>query len=322
MEITYYSTYADLCRCTFYSLTHRRDLLWRFAFPILYGTFTLGHHFAPTGWLRFLLAAFVTLIVLGVVLVLIMQLLIVGRVLMPMSRRRFTTKLDAEFFSDISLRKSKSIPWSAISEIRYKNGDLYFWQKGKDGNFIPKSAFQNSQHVQAFFETAKGYWQSAKLGQPTLFAKDDSVWPPPPRVGSMKQSFRVFLPIAMIITFTTTKKDLWRSHPHAKFRNPLPLLLRLLGIPVLLFIACCISGMGWVRSLSIAVCIGLFPFFAWGVMMAEMIRDVSKPKGLGEKIAEIGKFDFRWGTPPVPGYYYHWSNFTEITDTPEASASP
>ncbi len=51
--------------------------------------------------------------------------------------------------------------------------------------------------------------------------------------------------------------------------------------------------------------------------MAEMTRDAARLEATGERIAEIGKFDFRYGKPPAAGYYHHWSTFSEIADTPE-----
>jgi len=157
--------------------------LLRLALTVAYGTFLLGRPLVQIGWLRFPVAAFVSALALSVIITFVMQLLILWRVLMPVSQRRCTIKLNAEGFSDVSLRKSKSIPWSAISEIRYRNGDVFFWQKGKDGNFVPRSAFNDPQQSQAFFQTAKGYWEAARLGQPVLVSNDDGVWPPLPRIG-------------------------------------------------------------------------------------------------------------------------------------------
>ena len=51
--------------------------------------------------------------------------------------------------------------------------------------------------------------------------------------------------------------------------------------------------------------------------MMPMIRDMKRLGGGQERVAEIGKFDFRWGTPHTAGYYHHWSNFSEVSETPD-----
>lgn len=42
------------------------------------------------------------------------------------------------------------------------------------------------------------------------------------------------------------------------------------------------------------------------------------PGAVGERIAEIGKFDFCWGEPQSVGYYRHWSEFEDIVSTKNA----
>lgn len=182
MEVTYCSTYADLVRCTLYSLTNRRDVLLRLALPLAYWTTVSSHYFWRFGLLRFPMAGLAMALIMGASLFVILQFLILWRVLKPEVEKRYTTRIDPDFLSDVSLRKSKTLPWSAISEVRHKNGDTFFWQKGKDGNFVPRSAFCSPQEAQAFFETARGFWEAAKNGPPVSLPQDEAAWPPPPRI--------------------------------------------------------------------------------------------------------------------------------------------
>ncbi len=184
MEVIYCSTYGDLCRCTLYALTHRRELWARFAVPFGYGTWTLGHQLRHLGWLGFPVAALVMVLVLAAFLAVLMQILIVWRVLTPSSRRRCTTTLTPEGFVDATPLKTKSVSWSAVSEVRRAWGDVYFWQKGKDGVFVPRSAFGNIEQSQDFYERAVGYWNAAREGWTLAPLGDETVWPPAPRPGA------------------------------------------------------------------------------------------------------------------------------------------
>ncbi len=183
MEVTYCSTYGDLCRCTLYALTHRRSLWVRFAVPIAYGTWTLGHQLRYLGWLGFPVAALVMTVVLAAFIAFFMQILIVWRVLTPKSRRRYTTTLTPEGFVDSTPLKTKSVPWPAVSEVRREWRDVYFWQKGKDSVFVPRSAFKNPQQSQEFYQCALDFWNAAREGRTLAPLGDQTVWPPPPRPG-------------------------------------------------------------------------------------------------------------------------------------------
>jgi len=184
LEVTYCSTYGDLCRCTLYALTHRRSLWVRFAVPIAYGTWTLGHQLRYLGWLGFPVAALVMTVVLAAFIAFFMQILIAWRVLTPKSRRRYTTTLTPEGFVDSTPLKTKSVPWPAVSEVRREWGDVYFWQKGKDSVFVPRSAFKNPQQSQEFYQCALDFWNAAKEGRTPVLFQDGSVWPPAPRWGA------------------------------------------------------------------------------------------------------------------------------------------
>ena len=186
VEVTYCSTYSDLWRCTLYSLTRRREIWLRLAFPVIYGTFPVVHEFkraGQVGWVLWPISALVMTLAFGVLLAFILQILVVCRLLIPASKRRCTTTLTAEGFTDVTERKTAAVPWSVVSDIRYGQGDIYFWRKGKDGMFVPRSAFRNSQHSEDFYHCALSLWNAAKAGSPFAVRQDETVWPPAPRSG-------------------------------------------------------------------------------------------------------------------------------------------
>ena len=162
MEITYCSAYSDILRCTLYSLPRRRDLLPGLAIPILPGAFSLGHQLAKLGWLAFPAALAIWTIGMFVVSFLTLQGLIVCRLLLPKVRRTCTTTLTLDGFTDVRWGKTHSFPWSAFSEIRFHQGDIFFWRKGKDGLFVPRSAFATAHQSRLFYEQSVSLWNEAK----------------------------------------------------------------------------------------------------------------------------------------------------------------
>ncbi len=187
MEVTYCSTYSDLWRCTLYSLTRRREIWLRLAFPALYGLFPVARMFqrsGQVGWIVWPISALVMLLAFSALLAFILQLLIVGRLLIPAAKRRCTTTLTAEGFTDVTERKTAVVPWAIVSDIRCGHGDIYFWRKGKDGMFVPRSAFRNSQHSEDFYQCALSLWNTAKAGSSFAMYQDQTVWPPAPRPGA------------------------------------------------------------------------------------------------------------------------------------------
>ena len=122
----------------------------------------------------------------------------------------------------------------------------------------------------------------------------------------------------MTVVFTLTRRDLWRFHPHARHRRPLTVGLRLTVVPIFFFLLAYFAGFGPATSL-IAFLLGVFfPLLAFGLMLLDMRRDVRRgAANVRERIVEVGKFDFHWGTPGKAGYYHHWSYFAAITEEPD-----
>ena len=182
MEITYCSTYWDLCRCSFYSLTHRREILLMLAIPVILKTVSHGHAWSQCGWLQFPIAASLALLQLAAIILVVMQCLIVWRVLKPIALRRCVTQLTPHFLADVTTRKTTTIPWSAISQICHHQGDIFFFRKGKDSVFVPRSAFNHILQSQTFYETALDFWNAVKSGRIIDPLQDETVWPPAPRI--------------------------------------------------------------------------------------------------------------------------------------------
>ena len=129
----------------------------------------------------------------------------------------------------------------------------------------------------------------------------------------------------MTVVFRLTQRDLWRFHQHAKHRRPLIAVLRLASVPLFFFLMAYFGGFGLAGSMTVLVLSALLPLLAFGLMLLDMRRDVRRDAAnVSGRIAEIGKFDFRWGSPTKDGYYYHWSYFAAIADRtglPEVYAS-
>ena len=183
MEVTYCSTYSDILRCALYSLKCRRDLWLRLAIIILIGAFSYRHRFAHLGWLSFPAAVLLETLIMTAIFGVVIHLLILWRLMKPAAQKRCTTRLSAEAFADIYESKTKTLPWIAISEVRYNQGDIHFFQKGKDGKFVPRSAFNNRQQSRAFYEEAMRLWNTAKDVQFSSPPQDSTVWPPAPQTG-------------------------------------------------------------------------------------------------------------------------------------------
>lgn len=183
MEVTYCSTYSDIMRCSLYSLKCRRALWLRLAILVLFGAFSFRHRFAHLGWLSFPVAALVQALIMTATSGVVIHLLILWRLIKPVAQRRCTTKLTAEAFEDIYQSKTKMLLWTAISEVRYNQGDIHVFQKGKDSKFVPRSAFNNRQQSLEFYEEAMRLWNAAKDVRFFAPSQDSTIWPPSPRIG-------------------------------------------------------------------------------------------------------------------------------------------
>jgi len=73
------------------------------------------------------------------------------------------------------------VSWQDVTRIEWHEGDFYIWRK-KGCSIIPRSAFDNPRHAQAFLELAEQCWKAAKHG--TTVTETEVVWPPAPRPGA------------------------------------------------------------------------------------------------------------------------------------------
>ena len=183
MEVTYCPTYSDILRCALYSLKCRREIWMRLAIIILIGAFSYRHQFAHLGWLSFPAAVMLETLIMTAIFGVVIHLLILWRLMKPAVQRQCTTKLTAEAFADIYHRKTKSFPWTAISEVCYDQGDIHVLRRGKEGKFVPRSAFGNRQQSLAFYEESVRLWNAAKDVQFSSPPQDSTVWLPAPQAG-------------------------------------------------------------------------------------------------------------------------------------------
>ncbi len=72
-------------------------------------------------------------------------------------------------------------PWMHLGNIADLGDYLMFDnERGQHLAVIPKSAFDNNAHAQAFFIQSRQYWEAAKQKQ----QKIEGSWPPAPRPGA------------------------------------------------------------------------------------------------------------------------------------------
>lgn len=78
--------------------------------------------------------------------------------------------------------RKPNIEWKIIAGVVQTETDILLIQNSIGGGaFVPLAAFTDPREAQCFYETAVGYWQSAKTGQPFAPADATEVWPPVPR---------------------------------------------------------------------------------------------------------------------------------------------
>lgn len=120
----------------------------------------------------------------------------------------------------------------------------------------------------------------------------------------------------MTIAFTTSRAAAWRYHCRNWTRLSLRLALQLSVLPILAFAICYFSGSGLLLSKISAAVVGIAPFGAYVLAAWDLLRKVRqwRREVSQERVAEVGKFDFRWGEQGTSGYYHHWSYFTDLVE--------
>ena len=102
----------------------------------------------------------------------------------PDSVRLCTTTLTTTGFEDVTPEKTFSVPWSAVTDIREHDGDIFLWRGGSQGNIVNREAFADRRQAQEFHAAALALWKGKPADWPYAPAPtpDERVWPPPPQV--------------------------------------------------------------------------------------------------------------------------------------------
>ena len=74
--------------------------------------------------------------------------------------------------------------WTGCKGVMCTATDILIFQSASIGIAVPLNAFADPREAQCFYETAVGYWQSAKTGQPFTHTNETGVWPPAPAAGN------------------------------------------------------------------------------------------------------------------------------------------
>lgn len=72
--------------------------------------------------------------------------------------------------------------WSYFEDICDAPDGFYFVLRGKEPLWVPKAAFAEPAHAQAFLTEARRRWREAKDRQFFSMPQEEGVWPPAPRL--------------------------------------------------------------------------------------------------------------------------------------------
>ncbi len=125
----------------------------------------------------------------------------------------------------------------------------------------------------------------------------------------------------MKIEYMLTRKHIWQYHLYDWWTRSSSQLILLLVWPLLF--ACLTFASEFRKGIGHALLYGgmvelaivLYQLVALLLVVTYKSWRVVKTTPTGIRIAEIGKFDLRWGSPQSVGYYHHWSYFEEIVST-------
>ena len=182
MQVTYDSSNgADQRRCGIYSLIARPSQLMTLLIPPLILGLFFGLN-AKTGAIGQIAIEILAVAIMVLVHVAIMWIMIQQRT--AGGRRVCSTIIIPEGVLDITPDKTTPVPWNAIKEARCHDGDVYVWT-ATGGIFVPRCAFQNAQHAQAFSDAIlaakRGDFSRVTMPQPVAPAyPQPQAWPPPP----------------------------------------------------------------------------------------------------------------------------------------------
>jgi len=111
-----------------------------------------------------------------------------GEIVVPMGKALTLTILPAGLRNEKWWPKS-IVKWKEIVSIIDTGTDIFLLRNFPGaGMIVPLNAFTYPREAQQFYETAVGYWQSAKTGQPFMPADATGVWPPALVTGNSAES--------------------------------------------------------------------------------------------------------------------------------------
>ena len=194
MTVTIINEKKALMREQFLLMYHHRDrwrtipfvlLLLLFPLPVL---FLLGIFVRPdlTASSNFLFALHITEVWAGYCVIATLFTIYSHATVMRETR---TVTVSSAGYSLKYWRPEYVVKWNDCKGIIRTATDIliFDWAYGF-GVSVPMSAFNNPREAQDFYETAFGYWQSAKTGQPFMPADATGVWPPALVTGNSAES--------------------------------------------------------------------------------------------------------------------------------------
>lgn len=123
----------------------------------------------------------------------------------------------------------------------------------------------------------------------------------------------------MKIAFTLTKKAIWRHLYRRWLPGSIRLMLRLCALTIFCSVATSYGMHSLLLAEIVAIVVGIVPFAAFLLMLIDLLRRILavKDSATGQRVAELGKFDLRYGAPESPGFYYHWADLEKIREDRE-----
>lgn len=90
-----------------------------------------------------------------------------------------------DFFWSASGGRGYYTHWSRFAEVAAAGDHFAFILESGHRFVVPKSAFDDAVHAQAFLTLARRHWEAARLNAACASPAfpEQGVWPPPPRVG-------------------------------------------------------------------------------------------------------------------------------------------
>ena len=190
MTVTIINEKKALMREQFLLMYHHRDrwrtipfvlLLLLFPLPVL---FLLGIFVRPdlTASSNFLFALNFTEVWAGLCIFLTLGTIYSHATVMRKTR---SVTLSSAGYSLKYWRPEYVAKWSECKGVMCTATDILIFDGAYGfGLDVPLNAFADPREAQRFYETAVGYWQSAKTGQPFTPADATEVWPPAPQLSN------------------------------------------------------------------------------------------------------------------------------------------